>query len=160
MQIQTLCKWLKPVNYKPKSFTVHISYFLLQREVCEGGSSLKQRISIHLDPILKPTRDIKSLGCPYQRLCVCCACGYVERALRKLMFCFNSRCQRSAVSRVNRGSEEPWIQESFTEFNSKRKNNKKKENNKWNEMKCYTAQMQVMHTSPCYKSISLSDSSI
>lgn len=69
MQIQALCGWLKPANYKPKAFTKHVSYL---QEV------LKQWVSIHLDPISYPSRDIKSLAVPIGSCVgVCCICGYL-----------------------------------------------------------------------------------
>lgn len=69
MQIEALCGWLKPANDKPKAFTKHVSYL---QEV------LKQWVSIHLDSISYPSRDIKSLAVPIGSCVgVCCICGYL-----------------------------------------------------------------------------------
>lgn len=61
------------------------------------------------------------------------------------------RCKQLSEQGIRR------IVDNFTEFNNLKKNTINEMT--WNAT-CYTAQMQVMHTSPCYKNIILSDSFI
>lgn len=71
MQIQALCERLKPADYKPKGFMEHVSYL---KEVLR-----QEYVSIHLDSISHPSRDIKSLAVPIRdtvRSCVCVLYSY------------------------------------------------------------------------------------
>lgn len=112
MQIEALCGWLKPANDKPKAFTKHVSYL---QEV------LKQWVSIHLDSISYPSRDIKSLAVPIGSCVgVCCICGY-------LCVCWKSEKkadvllqQKMSKVRCNHSHCEVWRNENpfsfFTEY--------------------------------------------
>lgn len=145
MQIQELCGWVKPENYKPKRFTVYVSC-VLQR--CESVWERKSWSSVFpciWIPSCIPRGTSKFWLSLSETVCVW-VCGHVERAQRKMMFSFNRGGQRSDISTVISTCLDSTMIEII------------KLNGTQMLHSTNAAQMQHMHTSTYYKNVFLSES--